>query len=162
MDDVDDAETDARPHPSRPAMQARWAWHATPTDYGDANALVLRTMFDVFASTYSDSVQDSLYRMAEAALQAVPQIARISLACPNKHYIPFDTGRFGVAADNAVFVATDEPHGQIECIVARDEVEIVVDDEDEMGADGNAGAGRSAADMIVPDKIVADAGNDVG
>jgi len=26
---------------------------------------------------------------------------------------------FGMSADNMIFVATDEPHGQIECVVGR-------------------------------------------
>ena len=69
------------------AMQATWRWTRDPADFGAANATVLRTMLDVFATTFSESVQDSLYRMAMAALAAVPEIETISLACPNKHYL---------------------------------------------------------------------------
>ena len=101
------------------AMDASWAWRAAPADYEAANATVLATMLEVFASTYSYSVQDSLYRMGEAALAAVPELATIRMACPNKHYIPMNLDRFGLSADNMVFVATDEPHGQIECQVGR-------------------------------------------
>jgi urate oxidase len=57
--------------------------------------------------------------MGEAALRAVPEISEISLACPNKHYLPIDLTRFGVSSDNAVFTPTDDPHGQIECVIAR-------------------------------------------
>jgi len=101
------------------SMDATWRWLAAPASYPEANRRVLDTMLDVFAMTYSHGVQDSLYRMGEAALAAVPELADIDLACPNKHYIPFDLGRFGMDADNQVFVATDEPHGQIECRVGR-------------------------------------------
>ena len=77
-------------------------------------------MLEVFAGTYSHSVQDSLYRMATAALEAVPEIDEVSLACPNKHYLPIDLSRFGLDNENQVFLPTDEPHGQIECVVARE------------------------------------------
>jgi urate oxidase len=42
------------------------------------------------------------------------------LACPNKHYLPIDLSRFGSTNENQVFLPTDEPHGQIECTVARE------------------------------------------
>ena len=101
------------------AMDATWTWQSTPGDYPAANALILDTMLDVFGSTYSHGVQDSLYRMGEAALAAVPALATISMACPNKHYIPVTLDHFGLSADNLVFAATDEPHGQIECTIGR-------------------------------------------
>jgi urate oxidase len=84
-----------------------------------ANATILGAMLEVFAGTYSHSVQDSLYRMATAALEAVPEIEEVDLACPNKHYLLIDLSRFGLANENQVFLPTDEPHGQIECTVAR-------------------------------------------
>ncbi|WP_108660182.1 factor-independent urate hydroxylase [Acuticoccus kandeliae] len=101
------------------AMESSWTWRAEPSDYAAANRTILDTMLTVFATTYSHSVQDSLFRMGSAALEAVPEIADISLACPNKHYIPVNLSPFGMTNPNAVFVATDEPHGQIECTIAR-------------------------------------------
>jgi urate oxidase len=101
------------------AMDASWTWRGVPADYTKANAAVLATMLEVFATTYSKGVQDSLYRMGEAALEAVPELATISMACPNKHYIPMKLDAFGMSSDNTVFIATDEPHGQIECTVGR-------------------------------------------
>lgn len=102
------------------AMEASWRWAAKPADYTAANAVVLDTMLQLFAATYSDSVQDSLYRMGTAALAAVPEIAEISMACPNKHYLLINLEPFGLANENCVFLPTDEPHGQIECTVGRD------------------------------------------
>jgi urate oxidase len=101
------------------AMDASWRWKAEPPDYAAANAKVLDELLKVFVTTYSASVQDSLYRMGTAALEAVPEIADISMACPNKHYLLLDLSPFGLDNDNQVFVATDEPHGQIECTVGR-------------------------------------------
>jgi urate oxidase len=102
------------------ALDARWRWSGAPQDYSAANALILTTMLDVFASTYSESVQDSLYRMGMAALDAVPEVRDIHLAAPNKHYLLANLAPFGMTNENTVFVATDEPHGQIECMVGRD------------------------------------------
>ena len=101
------------------AMDARWTWRQPPADYGDANARVLSTMLEVFATTYSHGVQDSLFRMGEAALAAVPELETVRMACPNKHYLPVRLEPFGLSADNMVFIPTDEPHGQIECAVGR-------------------------------------------
>ena len=100
-------------------MNATWTWSGTPADYPAANARILETALDVFATTYSYGVQDSLYRMGEAALAAVPEIADISMACPNKHYLVINLKPFGIENDKQVLVPTDEPHGQIECTIAR-------------------------------------------
>ena len=119
---VMDEVTTLRPTADRIAatsMDATWRWRAVPSSYPEGNRRALDAMLDVFASTYSHGIQDSLYRMGEAALAAVPELQDIHLACPNKHYIPFNLEPFGLSADNQVFVATDEPHGQIECRIGR-------------------------------------------
>src|SRR5712672_3609164 len=85
----------------------------------DSNAKILATLLEVFGTTYSASVQDSLYRMGEAALAAVPEISEISMACPNMHFILMNLSAFGLDNNNDVFLPTDEPHGQIECTVSR-------------------------------------------
>jgi urate oxidase len=102
------------------AMEATWRWKARPADYATTNKRILDAMLKVFAATYSHSVQDSLYRMGKAALEAAPEIAEITLACPNKHYLLANLAPFGLDNPNHVFIATDEPHGQIECTVGRD------------------------------------------
>jgi urate oxidase len=100
-------------------MEASWRWSAAPPSYDAANAKILATLLDVFATTYSYSVQDSLYRMGTAALEAVPEISDISMACPNKHYLLLNLTPFGLDNKNQVFVATSDPSGQIECTVGR-------------------------------------------
>jgi urate oxidase len=102
------------------AMDASWTWSAPPQDYAAANAKILGSMVEVFATTYSEGVQDSLYRMGQRALAEVPELKEISMACPNKHYLLVDLSPFGLSNENAVFLPTDEPHGQIECTVGRD------------------------------------------
>ncbi|WP_127090834.1 factor-independent urate hydroxylase [Aquabacter cavernae] len=101
------------------AMEASWRWSGAPEDYKTANATILSTLIEVFATTFSESVQDSLYRMGSAVLAKVPEVIDISLACPNKHYLLINLSAFDLDNDNVVFVPTDEPHGQIECTVGR-------------------------------------------
>jgi urate oxidase len=101
------------------SMVASWVWTAKPASYPVTNARILDTMLEVFSTTYSKSVQDSLYRMGEAALAAVPEISEISMACPNMHFIPMNLSAFGLDNNNDVFLPTDEPHGLIECTVGR-------------------------------------------
>src|SRR5882757_6280388 len=101
------------------SMVASWKWSAKPVSYPATNAKILATLLEVFGTTYSASVQDSLYRMGEAALAAVPEISEISMACPNMHFILMNLTAFGLDNPNAVFLPTDEPHGQIECTVGR-------------------------------------------
>jgi urate oxidase len=100
-------------------MEASWRWKSAPDNYATANATILHELLKVFATTYSSSVQDSLYRMGTAALAAVPEISDISMACPNKHYLLINLSPFGLENNNQVFTATDDPHGQIECTVGR-------------------------------------------
>src|SRR5712672_725243 len=101
------------------SMVASWKWSAKPQNYPATNARILATLLEVFGATYSASVQDSLYRMGEAALSAVPEISEISMACPNMHFILMNLSAFGLDNNNDVFLPTDEPHGQIECTVGR-------------------------------------------
>ena len=101
------------------SMVASWKWSAKPSNYPATNAKIMATLLEVFGTTYSASVQDSLYRMGEAALAAVPEISEISMACPNMHFILMNLSAFGLDNNNDVFLPTDEPHGQIECTVGR-------------------------------------------
>lgn len=101
------------------AMDATWTWSAEPVDFSEGNAKVLAVLIEVFGTTYSLGVQDSMYRMGEDVLAAIPEIADISFAMPNKHYIPMNLKPFGIEFDGTVFLPTDEPHGQIEATIGR-------------------------------------------
>ncbi len=103
-------------------LTGRWAYAgplASAAAYETANAAVREAMLGVFAREYSVSVQATLYSMGRAALTAVPELARITLRMPNRHYLLFDLGRFGIGNANEVFYPIDEPHGQIEATVER-------------------------------------------
>lgn len=101
------------------AMDATWTWDRAPADHPAANARIIEAALAEFVGSYSHGVQDSMYRMGEAALAAVPEIGRIRFAMPNKHYLPMNLSAFGIAETGTVFLPTDEPHGQIEAVIAR-------------------------------------------
>ena len=88
-------------------------------DYDAVAGAIREALLRVFATTHSHSVQDSLYRMGEAALAAVPDISEITLRMPNVHYLPIDLSSFGQDARGTVFLPTDEPSGQIEATLRR-------------------------------------------
>lgn len=101
------------------SMDATWTWASAPQDHGAANARILATLLTVFGTTYSRGIQDSMYRMGEAALAAVPELAEIGFVMPNKHYLPIDLVPFGLDNPGTVFLPTDEPYGRIEATIGR-------------------------------------------
>ena len=100
-------------------MTARWTYAAAPADPAGERQSALTAMDRVFADTHSVSVQDSLYRMGCAALDAVPALANVTLAMPNLHYLPTRLDAFGIGDSAHVFIPSDEPHGQIQATVER-------------------------------------------
>ncbi len=101
-------------------LRARWSYAGQPASYSQTNARILDAMLEVFASTYSPSVQSTLYQMGEAALKAAPEISKINLAMPNKHCLLIDLAPFGLENHNELFRPTDDPHGQIEGTISRE------------------------------------------
>ena len=104
------------------ALRADWRyvtgqeidWNAT---YDAVRALLLAT----FATTYSRALQETLYAMGRAVLEAHDEIAEISFAAPNKHHFLVDLAPFGLDNPGEVFVAADRPYGLIEATVQRAE-----------------------------------------
>ena len=101
-------------------MSASWTYGSTQTvDFVNARQTIRRHMLATFLNHYSRSVQETLYRMAGAALEACDAIESITLTMPNKHHIRFNLEPFGRTNDNEIFVVTDEPFGYITATVGR-------------------------------------------
>eukprot|EP00798_Chlamydomonas_sp_ICE-L_P014548 gene14548-20589_t len=66
---------------------------------------------------YSPSVQYTLHQMGTGVLDKVPQIESIFFNCPNLHFLP--CAPVTATFNNDVYVATSEPHGNIEAVVTR-------------------------------------------
>jgi urate oxidase len=100
-------------------MTGSWVYAKTPKSFTRSNEKILTAMLKVFATTYSPSVQTTLYQMAEAALRIAPEISQVTLKMPNKHCLLINLSPFGLENKNEIFVPTDEPHGQIEATITR-------------------------------------------
>jgi urate oxidase len=101
------------------AVRAEWRYLSANLDFDSVRTTIRETMLRTFANHESKSVQQTLYAMAQSALEATPQIDEIELAMPNKHCLLVDLSRFGLDNPNEIFVPTDEPHGYIEARVRR-------------------------------------------
>lgn len=101
------------------SLTATWQYATPEVEFGAVWRRVRQTLLQTFAAHESASVQHTIYAMGEAVLAATPDVQSIHLAMPNKHYLPVDLSRFGLANRNEVFVPTDEPHGLIEATISR-------------------------------------------
>ncbi|HUB17746.1 MAG TPA: urate oxidase [Acidobacteriaceae bacterium] len=96
-----------------------WKYAGGVPDYQTARLRVFDALLNAFALHDSRSVQQTLYAMGKAALEAEPAIVEIHLSMPNKHCNLVDLSAFGQDNPNQIFVPTDEPHGSIEATVRR-------------------------------------------
>jgi urate oxidase len=101
------------------AVSAKWRYTSTDLDFDVVRTTLRETMLRAFASHDSKSVQQTLYAMAESALEEVAAIDEVEITMPNKHCLLVDLSRFGQDNPNEIFVPTDEPHGYIEARVRR-------------------------------------------
>jgi urate oxidase len=101
------------------AMRAEWHYTTSDLDHEAVRTTIREAMLRTFAEHDSKSVQQTLYAMAEAALNATPEIDDIEITMPNKHCLLVDLSRFNQDNPNEIFVPTDEPHGYIEARVRR-------------------------------------------
>jgi urate oxidase len=101
---------------------AAWTYgNASALDFNAARGRTESALLTAFAIHNSLSVQQTLYAMAEAALESVPEISELQLFMPNKHCNLVDLSPFGQDNPNQIFVPTDEPHGSIEATVRRND-----------------------------------------
>jgi urate oxidase len=102
------------------SVSAQW-WHTTE-DVGWAQDFhrARDVMCEAFAASYSYALQQTLFEMGSAVLDAVPSAGEIRLSLPNKHHFAVDLSPFGLENRNEVLYAADRPYGLIEGTVRRD------------------------------------------
>ncbi|KAL8728334.1 MAG: hypothetical protein Q9166_005477 [cf. Caloplaca sp. 2 TL-2023] len=109
-----------------------WAWD-TFTALKDVETAV--TKFDeawnsarditlqTFAKDESASVQNTMYKMCEQILAAVPMVKAVDYSLPNKHYFEIDLswhkGLKNTGKDAEVYAPQTNPNGLIQCTVSR-------------------------------------------
>ena len=101
------------------AVTATWEYVQEPVTYNALRERLREAMLTTFAKHASNSVQHTLFAMAEAALETVPEIDSIELTMPNRHYLLADLARLGRNNPNVIFIPTEEPHGTIQARVRR-------------------------------------------
>jgi len=77
-----------------------------------------------FAVEESASVQNTMYKMSEQILEAVPEVDKVGFELPNKHYFEIDLswhkGIKNTGKDAEVYAPQSGPNGLIKCEVSRD------------------------------------------
>ncbi|HEU5038226.1 MAG TPA: urate oxidase [Nocardioides sp.] len=103
------------------SLDATWRHREDPDDWDASYAAVRALVMSTFATTYSRALQESLYAMGRAVLEAHDDLAEISFSAPNKHHFLVDLAPFGLDNPGEVFLAADRPYGLIEATVTRDD-----------------------------------------
>lgn len=103
------------------SLRATWR-HAEGSvpDWNASHEAVRAQLLATFATTYSRALQETLYAMGRAVLEAHQGIDEISFAAPNRHHLLVDLAPFGLDNPGEVFVAADRPYGLIEATVRRE------------------------------------------
>ncbi|KAG5949802.1 hypothetical protein E4U53_005755 [Claviceps sorghi] len=82
----------------------------------------------LFAQDNSPSVQNTMYKMSEQILDAVPETESVAYSLPNKHNFELDLswhkGLKNLGPDAEVYVPQTCPNGLIKCEVSRSKVKL--------------------------------------
>ena len=113
------------------SLVARWRHDTTEgVDWNASYDAVLALLMRTFADTYSRALQETLFTMGSAVLDAHPTVAELRFSAPNKHHFLVDFSKFdveGLTNDGEVFIAADRPYGLIEAEVVREGSDPVAD-----------------------------------
>jgi urate oxidase len=102
------------------SIRSNWLYSGEDVDFAPLWHGVRQMLLETFAQHKSQSLQHTLYAMAEAVLNNFDNIREIHLSLPNKHFNLVDLSPLGMDNPAEVFLPTDEPHGVIEATVRKD------------------------------------------
>jgi len=106
------------------SLVAQWRYApGAELDYDATYAAARSAMLTTFATLHSLALQQTLWHMGVAVLEAVPEVVEIRFAAPNKHHFLADLSPFGLENPGEVFFAADRPYGLIEAVILRDGAE---------------------------------------
>jgi urate oxidase len=107
------------------SVNASWRFRpgaaSAGTDWDAAFATAQGVILSTFASTYSYSLQQTLYTIGTELIEELPSVCEVRLALPNKHHYIVDLTPFGLENDREVYLAGDRPYGLIEGTVLADD-----------------------------------------
>lgn len=102
-------------------VSTRWRYGSTEgIDWNASYDGIRDTIMKAFGAEYSKALQHTLFQMADAVLEAHPEVEEIRFSCPNKHHFLTDLSAYGVDNPGIVFYAADRPYGLIEAGFARE------------------------------------------
>jgi urate oxidase len=104
------------------SLVAQWRFTTIDVDWEATYLSIKRIIIEKFATLHSLALQQTLYEMGKAVLEAYDFIAEIRFQAPNKHHFLYNLQPFGVENNNEVFNADDRPYGLIEATVIRDDL----------------------------------------
>jgi urate oxidase len=106
------------------SLTARWLYQPgrrPPKSWDEAYEQIRQILLERFATLHSLALQQTLFEMGRAVLEARQDVAEIRLSAPNKHHFLVDLAPFGLENPGEVFHADDRPYGLIQCAVRRDD-----------------------------------------
>ncbi|GAB4013510.1 factor-independent urate hydroxylase [Nocardioides ultimimeridianus] len=113
------AETDDRILAT--SVTAWWRYTDLGIDFDATYEAVRALVLETFARIHSLALQQTIFEIGKAVLEAFPAIAEVRLSCPNKHHFLVDLTPFGLDNPQEVFFAADRPYGLIQATIARDD-----------------------------------------
>ena len=103
------------------SLVARWRYLGTEIDWAAAYPSIRQLLLEQFAEVHSLALQQTLYEMGRAVLEAHDEVAEIKFSAPNRHHFVYDLSPFGLENPNEVFHADDRPYGLIQATIQRDD-----------------------------------------
>lgn len=105
-------------------VRATWGYRSDPAaagtlDFEAAWNRAREALLHSLAEHFSRSVQESIWIMGRAMMDAEPSIDWVRMVLPNLHHWKVDLAPFGLDNPGEVFVSTTEPHGLIDATVRR-------------------------------------------
>jgi len=100
-------------------IAARWTYSTPDVTFGPYRQGVRAAIVEIFAAHASSSVQFTLYAIADVVLGSIPEISEITLSLHERPYRPADLFKAGMENPDDLFVALEEPVGEVEVTVER-------------------------------------------
>ncbi len=101
-------------------ISTKWRYNTTDLDFNAAYDDIKSTLLTTFVADYSRALQEDLYKMGKAVIQAHPEVDEIKFSCPNKHHFVVDLSYCDLENPGVVHIAADRPYGLIEATFARE------------------------------------------
>ena len=103
------------------SLVARWRFTTTDCPWDNVYTGIRAVLVREFATLQSLALQQTLWHMGRAVLEAYPEVAEMRLTAPNRHHFIVDLDPFDLDNPGEVFYAADRPYGLVQATVLRDD-----------------------------------------